>query len=124
MSMDSLELYRQVAAEIRCDEVALKKKREFAAFLYSRLSCSDGIDPPRQSVRTLRSVVEGIVRRIGADDFNATSVYEALRGEDVEQLPPKVRVNTVLTRMTEVGEILLVRKGVGNQPNWYRLAVI
>lgn len=129
--MDALELYKQVAGEIKREEAELVKKKEFARMLLSRLDGEPGTvddsstaapSPPRLGPPTLRSQVEDIVRSMGTAEFNTTVVFDRLVESGRTELPPKVRITTILGRMADAKDLVIVRKGVGNQPNWYQLA--
>lgn len=55
--------------------------------------------------------------------FTATSVFDKMKEQGIEDLPPKVRITTILGRMADAGRLVLVKRGGGNVPNEYRKAV-
>ena len=132
--MDAHKIYSDLLAEIRREEAATAKKKEFAAFLLSRLPAVQHGEPVDDSSvdtavlaqelgqPTRKALVERIVHGMGNTNFTATTVLEQMAADGVEPLPPKVRITTILGRMAEAREIVMTQRGGGNQPNWYRLA--
>ncbi len=132
--MDAHKIYSDLLAEIRREETATAKKKEFAAFLLSRLPATErgepvddsSVDPVVMAQElgqpTRKALVEKIVRGMENTHFTATTVLDRMAADGVEPLPPKVRITTILGRMADAREIVMTQKGGGNQPNWYRLA--
>ena len=129
--MDSsslLRFYTQLVAEIQRDEEALDEKKKVVAFLRRRITgdtvddSSDDEGQPRPGTR--RALVEGLVMSFNDQEvFTATSVFDKMKEQGIEDLPPKVRITTILGRMADAGRLVLVKRGGGNVPNEYRKAV-
>ena len=141
--MDAGLMVETLLGEISLAEAQIDEKKKIISFIRNWLDANQASAAPTTGVRafeaplpppklpplvlpprkTLRSMVAEEVSRLAGFEFTAAEIHEHLAKRGV-LLPedPRSKIATVLSRMTEAGEIYRTYTGTGSVPNKYREA--